>query len=73
MSYVRAKQCFKDAQRAIKSSQDVVSLAMVEGLLQLVQSLEKHLAELHSEIVVVRKAVANKGARPPRSSSRRRK
>jgi hypothetical protein len=73
MSYVRAKQCFRDAQRSIKSSQDVVSLAMIEGLLQLAHSLEKHLTELHSEIVVVRKTVANKGARTPRTGGRKRK
>jgi hypothetical protein len=73
MSYVRAKQCFKDAQRSIKASHDAVSLAMIEGLLQLTQSLEKHLAELHSEIVVVRKKVANKGARMPRTASRKRR
>ncbi|MCG3203292.1 MAG: hypothetical protein NFCOHLIN_03234 [Gammaproteobacteria bacterium] len=73
MSYVRAKQSFKDAQRSIKASQDVVSLALVEGLLQLTQSLEKHIAELHSEIVVVRKEVEGKGARTPPPASRKRR
>jgi hypothetical protein len=46
---------------------------MIEGLLQLAHSLEKHLTELHSEIVVVRKTVANKGARTPRTGGRKRK
>jgi hypothetical protein len=66
MSYVRAKQCFKDAQRSIKASQDVVSL-------QLTESLEKHIAELHSEIVMVRKNVASTAVRKPRSATRKRR
>ena len=73
MSDVRAKQCFKDAQRSIKASHDVVSLALTEGLLQLTESLEKHIAELHSEIVVIRKEVASKAVRKPRSASRKRR
>jgi hypothetical protein len=73
MSYVRAKQCFKDAQRSIKGSHDVVSLALTEGLLQLTESLEKHIAELHSEIVMVRKKVASTAVRKPRSASRKRR
>jgi hypothetical protein len=73
MSYVRAKQCFKDAQRSIKASQDVVSLALIEGLLQLTESLEKHIAELHSEIVMVRKNVASTAVRKPRSATRKRR
>jgi hypothetical protein len=73
MSYVRAKQCFKDAQRSIKANHDVVSLALTEGLLQLTESLEKHIAELHSEIVVIRKQVASKAVRKPRSASRKRR
>jgi hypothetical protein len=55
MSYVRTKQCFKDAQRAIRTNHDVAMLAIVEGLLHLTTSLEKHVAELHSEIVKSRK------------------
>ncbi len=51
MSYVRARQSFKDAQRAIKSSHDVALLGIVEGLLHLTTSLEQHVTELHSEIV----------------------
>ncbi len=42
MSYVRAKQFFKDAQRAIKANHDVALLAIVEGLLQLTTPLENH-------------------------------
>ena len=71
MSYVRAKQSFKDAQRAVKSNQDTVSLALVEGLLQLTVSLEKHIAELHKEIVYMRTRLASRGARKPRSSPRK--
>ncbi|MGQ0657325.1 MAG: hypothetical protein ACT4NU_04395 [Chromatiales bacterium] len=69
MSYVRAKQSFKNAQRAIKANQDPALSALVEGLLQLTQSLEKHIAELHAEIVFVRKRIASKGARKPRSAA----
>lgn len=69
MSYVKAKQSFKDAQRAIKSSHDVALLAVVEGLLHLTTSLENHVAELHSEIVRVRKVQGGPRSRkpPPRS------
>ena len=63
MSYVRAKQSFKDAQRAIKSNHDVALLSIVEGLLHLTTSLEHHVAELHSEIVKVRSGL---GGRKPR-------
>lgn len=72
MSYVRAKQAFKEAQRAVKSSQDVALLAVIDGLLQLTASLEKHLAEMHSEIVFVRGKIASKGARNPRQTTRKR-
>jgi hypothetical protein len=65
MSYVRARQAFKDAQRAIKSNHDVALLGLVEGLLQLTSSLEKHVAELHSEIVKLRQ---DGGGRPPRKT-----
>ena len=63
MSYVRAKQSFKDAQRAIKSNHDVALLSIVEGLLHLTTSLEHHLAELHSEIVKVRSGLGGRKAR----------
>jgi len=72
MSYVRAKQSFKDAQRSIKANQDLVLLSIVDGLLQLTESLEKHIAELHSEIVFVRKTLGSKGARKARSPARKR-
>lgn len=72
MSYVRAKQSFKDAQRSIKSSHDIAQLAMVDGLLQLTASLEKHLTELHSEIVFIRNQLGSKGARKPRAKSKKR-
>ena len=65
MSYVRAKQAFKDAQRAIKSNQDVALLSIVEGLLQLTTSLENHVAELHSEIVKVRTGLGGRKSRKP--------
>jgi hypothetical protein len=65
MSYVRAKQSFKDAQRAIKSNHDVALLGIVEGLLHLTASLEKHVAELHSEIVKSRKDRGGRAARKP--------
>ncbi len=63
MSYVRAKQSFKDAQRAIKSNHDVALLSIVEGLLHLTTSLEHHVAELHSEIVKVRSGLGGRKAR----------
>ena len=63
MSYVRAKQSFKDAQRAIKSSHDVALLSIVEGLLHLTTSLEHHVAELHSEIVKVRSGLGGRKSR----------
>ncbi|MSR14621.1 MAG: hypothetical protein EXR86_08670 [Gammaproteobacteria bacterium] len=65
MSYVRAKQSFKDAQRAIKSNHDVAMLAVVDGLLHLTTSLENHVAELHSEIVKVRKGLGGRKSRKP--------
>ncbi len=65
MSYVRAKTAFKDAQRAIKSNQDVALLAIVEGLLHLTTSLENHVAELHSEIVKVRTGLGGRKSRKP--------
>ena len=65
MSYVRAKQSFKDAQRAIKSNQDVALLSIVEGLLHLTTSLENHVAELHSEIVKVRTGLGGRKSRKP--------
>ena len=63
MSYVRAKQAFKDAQRAIKSNHDVALLSIVEGLLHLTTSLENHVAELHSEIVKVRRGLGGRKSR----------
>ncbi len=68
MSYVKAKQAFKDAHRAIKSNHDVALLGIVEGLLHLTTSLENHVAELHSEIVRVRKVQG--GPRTRKVSSR---
>jgi hypothetical protein len=65
MSYVKAKQSFKDAQRSIKSSHDVALLSIVEGLLHLTTSLENHLAELHSEIVRVSKSQGSPKSRKP--------
>ena len=65
MSYVRARQSFKDAQRAIKSSHDVALLGIVEGLLQLTSSLEKHVTELHSEIVKSRQDGGGRARRKP--------
>ena len=65
MSYVRAKQSFKDAQRAIKSNHDVALLSIVEGLLHLTTSLEHHVAELHSEIVKVRRGLGGRKSRKP--------
>ncbi len=69
MSYVKAKQSFKDAQKAIKSNHDVALLGIVEGLLHLTTSLEHHLAELHSEIVRVRKVQG--GPQSRKTTSRR--
>lgn len=63
MSYVRAKRYFKDAQRNIDSKREPALRYIVEGLLQLTESLEKHIAELHAEIVSVRKHVTGKGKR----------
>lgn len=65
MSYVKAKQAFKDAQRAIKSNHDVALLSIVEGLLHLTTSLENHVAELHSEIVRVRRVQGGPQSRKP--------
>lgn len=70
MSYVRAKQSFKDAQRAIKSTHDVALLGVVDGLLQLTVSLEKHVAELHAEIVEIRRQVGGRATRKARARSR---
>ncbi|MGH8597106.1 MAG: hypothetical protein ACREXT_10660 [Gammaproteobacteria bacterium] len=72
MSYVRAKQSFKDAQRAIKSNHDMPLLGIVEGLLQLTTSLEKHVAELHAEIVEIRRSVGGRETRKARASALRR-
>lgn len=69
MSYVKAKQSFKDAQRAIKSNHDVALLGIVEGLLHLTTSLEHHVAELHSEIVRVRRVQGGQKSRKPSSRS----
>ena len=70
MSYVRAKQSFKDAQRAIKSNHDVALLGIVEGLLHLTTSLEHHVAELHSEIVKARRGLGGSRVRKTVPSSR---
>lgn len=71
MSYVKAKQAFKDAQRAIKGNHDAAQLSIVEGLLHLTTSLENHVAELHSEIVRVRKSLGGAQSRkPPAKRSR---
>lgn len=70
MSYVRAKQSFKDAQRAIKSNHDIALLGIVEGLLHLTTSLENHVAELHSEIVKVRRDLGGRRSRKPAPSPR---
>ena len=72
MSYVRARQSFKDAQRAIKTNHDAPLLSIVEGLLQLTTSLEKHVAELHSEIVEIRRKVGGRETRKARTSASRR-
>ncbi len=69
MSYVKAKQAFKDAQRTIKSSHDEALLNIVEGLLHLTTSVENHVAELHSEIVRVRKVQGGPKSRKPSARS----
>jgi len=65
MSYVKAKQAFKDAQRTIQGGHDATLLNIVEGLLHLTTSLENHVAELHSEIVRVRKVQGGPQSRKP--------